>query len=269
MPELHLLRLTMFLRRLEAMILDLGDVMHSVYVWIFLNGDFGLRLLWHIMHLMLSFWYLAVGWVNALESFLISSGMIKKYKDLDVSRVKYLAVVIDSEEARHTLKVLDLLRWLDSIGVRNVCLYDSEGVLKKSKDALTLWLKSERLSNAIASNKLPEQKYMSMEVISYSDGKHAVAKAANVLLKKYYLNSNSDRPKLTEADMTSVLGEIGYGPEPDLMLVYAPARCHMGFPAWRIRYTEIVHLGPLKSMKFGALIKAIHRFTMVHQNYGS
>lgn len=32
----------------------------------------------------------------------------------------------------------------------------------------------------------------------------------------------------------------GGGPEPDLLLVYGPARCHLGFPAWRIRYTEIV-----------------------------
>lgn len=30
------------------------------------------------------------------------------------------------------------------------------------------------------------------------------------------------------------------GPDPDLLLVYGPARCHLGFPPWRIRYTEIV-----------------------------
>lgn len=28
------------------------------------------------------------------------------------------------------------------------------------------------------------------------------------------------------------------------------------------------HMGSLQSMKFGALVKAIHRFTMVKQNYG-
>lgn len=27
-------------------------------------------------------------------------------------------------------------------------------------------------------------------------------------------------------------------------------------------------MGTLKSMKFGSLIKAIHKFTEVHQNYG-
>ncbi|KAL0435485.1 UNVERIFIED_CONTAM: hypothetical protein Sradi_0256400 [Sesamum radiatum] len=126
---------------------------------------------------------------------------------------------------------------------------------------------------------LLEQKNMSLEVISFSDGKHAVTKSANVLLKKHYLNGNTEKPNLTELDMADTLGEIvtsifmvnsGHGgAEPDLMLIYGPARCHLGFPAWRICYTELVPMGPLKSMKFGALMKAIRRYTMVHQNYGA
>ena len=28
--------------------------------------------------------------------------------------------------------------------------------------------------------------------------------------------------------------------EPELLLVFAPVRCHLGFPAWRMRYTEIM-----------------------------
>ena len=30
------------------------------------------------------------------------------------------------------------------------------------------------------------------------------------------------------------------GADPDLLLIYGPTRCHLGFPAWRLRYTEIV-----------------------------
>lgn len=44
-------------------------------------------------------------------------------------------------------------------------------------------------------------------------------------------------------DLTGVYGNMlsgCRGPDPDLLLVYGPARCHLGFPAWRIRYTEIV-----------------------------
>ncbi|KAK6136778.1 hypothetical protein DH2020_029491 [Rehmannia glutinosa] len=223
------------------------------------SGDLGLRLLWHIMHLIVSIWYFVLGLTNTLESFFISSGLFKRYRCLDISKVQYLAVVIDSEEARETLKVLELLRWLAAIGV-----------LKKSKEALTLWLKSERMSKETTGDQLFEQKYMSLEVISFSDSKHAVAKAANFLFKKHYLSANTEKPKLTEPDMADALEALGYGAlEPDLMLIYGPARCHLGFPAWRIRYTEMVHMGPLKSMKFGAIIKAIHRFTTVHQNYGT
>lgn len=124
---------------------------------------------------------------------------------------------------------------------------------------------------------LLDQKYMNLEVISYTDGKHAVARAANHLFKKHYLSANSEKPELTESDMADALAAIGmlipiffllcnyllyrdnryispwllivsiilvksgYGvPEPDLMLIYGPVRCHLGFPAWRLRYTEIV-----------------------------
>lgn len=91
------------------------------------SGDIGLYLLWLIMHLIVSIWYFAVDLINSLESFLISSGILKRYKNIDISKVKYLAVVLDSEEALDTLKVLDLLRWLAAMGLRNVCLYDTEG----------------------------------------------------------------------------------------------------------------------------------------------
>jgi ditrans,polycis-polyprenyl diphosphate synthase len=43
--------------------------------------------------------------------------------------------------------------------------------------------------------------------------------------------------------MSGALKAIGCGgPEPDLLLVYGPARCHLGFPAWRLRYTEIMYV---------------------------
>ncbi|KAK4401557.1 hypothetical protein Sango_0896400 [Sesamum angolense] len=266
MLELDFVRLVMFLRWLESAVLDLGDEMHKFYaricsvsigfgcswhaililslvnvVSVASTGDLGLRLLWHIIHLFVSIWYFIVGLMNTLENFLISSGLFKRYRDLDISKVKYLAVVIDSEEALQTLNVLQLLRWLAAIGLRNVCLYDKEGVLKISQEALRLWLKSER-----------------------------IYKAANVLLKKYYLNGNTEKSNLTESDMADALAEIGHGgAEPDLMLIYGPARCHLGFPAWRIRYTEMVHMGPLKSMKFGALMKAIRRYMKRYASSGN
>ncbi|MFS7999407.1 putative decaprenyl diphosphate synthase-like superfamily [Helianthus anomalus] len=49
--------------------------------------------------------------------------------------------------------------------------------------------------------------------------------------------------------------------DPYLLLIYGPVRCHLGFPAWRIRYTEMAHMGPFKYKKFGLIMKAIHRFT--------
>lgn len=62
-----------------------------------------------------------------VESYLISSGLLKSYKALDLGKLNYLAIVVGSEEAYQTAKVIELLEWLEAIGVKHVCLYDMEG----------------------------------------------------------------------------------------------------------------------------------------------
>ena len=62
-----------------------------------------------------------------LESYIISSGLLRRYKTLNLDRLQFLAVVVDSEEAHQISKVNELLQWLRTIGVKNVCLYDTEG----------------------------------------------------------------------------------------------------------------------------------------------
>jgi len=237
-------------------------------------GNFGLQLVWFILHLSVSTWYFLLEIAHAVESYFISSGLMKSYKALNLGKLQYLAIVVGSEEAYQTSKVSELLQWLEAIGVKHVCLYDMEGVLKRSKEAIL-----EKMSNATVfqeadeNDKLLDQKHMMLEFASFSDGKEAVAKAANLLFAKYLTSNNSSEDQegeiFTEPHMTEALRAVGSGgPEPDLLLVYGPARCHQGFPAWRIRYTEIVHMGSLKSMRYGSLIKAIYKFTMVRQNYG-
>ncbi|KAF7836548.1 dehydrodolichyl diphosphate synthase complex subunit NUS1-like isoform X1 [Senna tora] len=86
---------------------------------------------------------------------------------------------------------------------------------------------------------------MTIQFASYTDGKEAVTKAANLIfkqnLKQYNLGGTLDGLNLIEAHLNEALQNIGSGGhEPDLLLVYGPTRCHLGFPAWRIRYTEIV-----------------------------
>ncbi|KAL3515188.1 hypothetical protein ACH5RR_022090 [Cinchona calisaya] len=252
-------------------ILDFGYEMQKLLKWISQSGNVGLRVLWLILHLAIAIWYFLLGVVQSVESFLIATDILKRYEALDISKVRYLAVVIHSEEARHLSKVFELLQWLADIGVKSVCLYDAEGVLKKNKEVI-----AERFSNA----KLPEGaavngplvtcRNLTMEFVSFADGKEAVVKAANYLFVKHYANGIKEKLQFTEPQMGEALGAIGSGgAEPDLLLIYGPTRCHLGFPAWRLRYTEIVHMGPLKSMSYGSLVKAIFKYTMVHQNYGS
>lgn len=234
-----------------------------------------LLLLWHFLHLLVSLWYLQVRLVETTESYLISTGLLKDYKALDISNVRYLAIVIDSEDARQISKVLQLLKWLAAVGVKHLCLYDSIGVLKTYKQIIIEKLKNAVLFEELVEKGLPmDPKKMSLEFASISDGKEAITQAANLLFMKHLKLSKSGieqkEPVFTEPEMDLALKALGYrGPEPDLMLVYGPVRCHLGFSPWRLRYTEIAHMGPLKSMKYGSLIKAIYKFTTVRQNYGS
>ncbi|KAG8474054.1 hypothetical protein CXB51_034045 [Gossypium anomalum] len=250
-------------------------------------GNLLLRSLWHLVHFIISICNFTLDIANVLESYLISSGLLGRYKSLHVAKLRYLAIVIESEGAYQTSKIIELLQWLEAVGVKHVCLYDNDGrssgfslslgslgILKKSKDFILENLDGAILfQDAHENNVLLDQQHMTLEFVSFSDGKEAVAKAANVLFMKYSKSGVTDQNQkekiFTESQMSEALKTVGSGgPELDLLLVYGPARCHLGFPAWRIKYTEIVHMGLLKSMNYGSLIKAIYKFTMVRQNYG-
>ncbi|KAL2594885.1 hypothetical protein GLYMA_11G009100v4 [Glycine max] len=235
-------------------------------------GNLGLQLPWYFLQIIVSAWYFISVVGNLFESYFIS---LKKYKSLHSGKVRYLAIVIESEEAYQISKVVKLSQWLDSIGVKNVCLYDMNGVLKKSKETMFQKLKNaksiEEVSEVVT---LHAPDHMTLEFLSYLDGKEAVAKAANLIFvensKRHNLGGELDLQILLEPQMNKALQIVGSkGPEPDLLLVYGPVRSHLGFPAWRLRYTEIIHMGSLNFMRYGSLMKVINNFTKVHQNYGT
>ena len=234
------------------------------------SANIVLFLLWHIIHLIIRVLYIVREIFRAIESYLITNGYVKTYENLNLNRVKYLGIVVDSDEARNTSNVIELLEWLSAMGVKKVCLYDREGVLKKSKAAFLERFGSTKNLNGNSVSDSPSKKRMDFEFVSISDGKEAVAKAANLLFKKYYVDGDSEKPFFTETHLNDALKTLGaVEPDPDLLLIYGPVRCHLGFPAWRLRYTEMVHMGSLKYKKYGLIRKAIHRFTKVKQNYGS
>ncbi|KAJ1298373.1 hypothetical protein BS78_01G447800 [Paspalum vaginatum] len=237
-----------------------------------------LGLLWTITHLAISFLNLWSHLFYNLECYLISTGLSRKYQNLHLGGLKYLAIVVDSKEAKNTAKIKQLLLWLSTMGVKYVCLYDIEGVLKKSFEPATNVPRDRNAGEyfGIGANIKSlhcSEREMVIDCLSGSDGKEGIAKAASLLCSNYFNGDthgdDKREPAFTEADMASALKAVGFGgPEPDLLLVYGPARCHLAFPAWRLRYTEIMHMGPLKSMKYGAIVKALYNFSKKYQNYG-
>ncbi|KAJ1391207.1 Decaprenyl diphosphate synthase-like superfamily [Sesbania bispinosa] len=222
------------------------DRAQKLFHCIVVIGNPGLQLLWYFLQIIVSIWCSIQAMGNLLESYLISNGVLKKYKSLYLGKLKYLAVVIESEDAHQTSKVVKLLQWLDSIGVKNVCLYDMNGVLKKSKEAIFRKLKNakpiEEVNEAVTHH---APYHMTLEFVSYVDGREAVAKAANLIFmdnsKRHNLGGEPDGQILLEPRLNGAIQiASSKGPEPDLLLVYGPVRSHLGFSAWRIRYTEIV-----------------------------
>jgi ditrans,polycis-polyprenyl diphosphate synthase len=86
-----------------------------------------LGLLWGIIHLAISVFNIWSHLIYNLECYLISWGLLWKYWNLNLGRLKYLAIVVDSKEAKNTAKIKQLLRWLSTIGVKYVCIYDIDG----------------------------------------------------------------------------------------------------------------------------------------------
>ncbi|KFK22067.1 hypothetical protein AALP_AAs50016U000300 [Arabis alpina] len=253
------------------------DVVQLMSSWIdhLKIGDFVLYLLWRLMHILVSFWYIVLDLDKTLESCLTSLGFINHYCPVDVGKIPNLAIVVEPENYLELMSVIDLIPWLKIIGVKKVCLFDSEGLMKKFKGPIMVY---ETIINFMSSEEADEkdclQNGIRFECLSSSDNKEAMVKAANVLFQKFLDSSNLGDDKgeniFTEAHLTEALRDIGEsGHEPDLLLVYGPMRCHYGFPAWRLRYTEIIHMGPLKDKSFDSLKTAIHKFTKVRQNYGT
>lgn len=233
---------------------------------------------WYMLHLVANIMHIGSHIVQVIVCYIISTGLLEKYRTLQVQKLQYLGVVVESEEANNIAQIKQLLHWLSDIGLNYIILYDMEGVLKNSLEIVLANLKCNSGSCSDATTKQVVSRVhlgrTTIELLSSTDSKEGVAKAANFLFSNYLKSDteccNKIEPKFTESHMTAALKAVGCdGPDPDLLLIYGPARCHLGFPAWRMRYTEIVHMGPLKSMKYGALIKAIYDFSNKHQNYGT
>ncbi|KAF3775558.1 Dehydrodolichyl diphosphate syntase complex subunit [Nymphaea thermarum] len=215
-----------------------------------------LGLCWFLLHLLVKLHHLAIRVARKLQCYLILVGYMFNCVRLGLNKLQCVAIVVDSEEAFQISKIFSLVRWLSKFGVKHISLYDMDGVLKESKKFLVKnWadLSPREWKEADKKFGSRHQKSVDLEWLSFSDGKEAVVRAALYICANYSKPVSADAPKpltadapqtkqtLTEADLDKALRAVGScGPEPDLLFIFGPARCHLGFPAWRLRYTEII-----------------------------
>ncbi|CAM6085227.1 unnamed protein product [Calypogeia fissa] len=115
--------------------------------------------------------------------------------------------------------------------------------------------------------------HMKVELLSLQDGKGSLVRAARHVCenayKLHYAEKSTKGAKLTEDDINRSLQETGgEGPDPDLLLLFGMTRSLLGFPPWRLRLTEIVHMGSLKDLTAQTFVSALKDFAKKAHRYG-
>ncbi|BBM98028.1 dehydrodolichyl diphosphate syntase complex subunit NUS1 [Marchantia polymorpha subsp. ruderalis] len=143
--------------------------------------------------------------------------------------------------------------------------------LRKRKDVN---LNGESVSDGRLSNRGVKANDVKVELLSLQDGKQSLVRAARNVCenayKLHYANRHQSKlPNLTEQDVNDSLQVSGCeGPDPDLLLLFGKTRSLHGFPPWRLRLTEIVHMGTLDEMTASSLMAAWKEFATKTHRYG-
>ncbi|THU64360.1 hypothetical protein C4D60_Mb01t25670 [Musa balbisiana] len=190
--------------------------------WQKLNASIILKLIlvfcWYLMHLLVCLVHIISSLKKWLLSYIISFGLLSKYQNLRLDTLNCLAVVVDSEEATDTRKIKHLLCWLLTMDIKYITLYDMQGVLKKTlgNDLMSLTKTSTRscsVDDVKTMASVFQMEKMTVEILSLSDGKEGIAKAATFLCSKYMkddsVSCNKSEPAFTESDVANALNVVG------------------------------------------------------------
>ncbi|URD74381.1 hypothetical protein MUK42_09179 [Musa troglodytarum] len=173
---------------------------------------------WYLMHLLVCLVHIMSSLKKWLVSYIISFGLLSKYQNLRLDMLNCLAVVVDSEEAKDTRKIKHLLCWLFTMDIKYITLYDMQGVLKKTlgNDLMSLTKTSMRscsVDDVKTVGSVFQMEKMTVEILSVSDGKEGIAKAASFLCSKYMkvdsVSCNKSEPAFTESDVANALNAVG------------------------------------------------------------
>ncbi|KAL2649583.1 hypothetical protein R1flu_017711 [Riccia fluitans] len=213
-----------------------------------------------------------------------------------------VAVVFENlQEPSWEDKVSQLVTWLSALNVRHLTLFDPAGVLKRSQPETLKFLKRaednqldlgavkspnfhmqpppnlsglRRLKGECMDGEQLRRNEMKLELLSLQDGKESLVRAAKTVCKNAYMmhyakHHQAKLPILTEQDVNdSLLVNGSEGPDPDLLLLFGKTRSLHGFPPWRLRLTEIVHMGPLRDLSAGSFESALKEFSQKTHRYG-
>ncbi|EFJ22757.1 hypothetical protein SELMODRAFT_442999 [Selaginella moellendorffii] len=242
---------------------------------------------WHLLHAIAS---CAAILQRFLDGIAIAIGSVRFAWRSVTKKPRVVAIVVDGESARKCRdEIVELLVFLAAAGIRQVALYDMEGILKRYGTYLekrvvsSTWKRQLKhdfhfsngvdpfpRSNPIRTKSEPR---MVVELLSMSDGKNAIAEAARRIHDDLRGSSRQDQLErinsLTETDVNESLKQIGrWKPDPELMLVFGKINSVQGFPPWRIKLTEIIYMGELRRNIDSSLSYALQAYSGKTHRYG-
>lgn len=124
----------------------------------------------------------------------------------------------------------------------------------------------------VLGNNGPDFTVQKLTFISPMDGKPAISRATQVIqsaIEKKMLNEDEVDQSILHALLSSPEGELW--PSPDLIINFTDVPSTCGYPAWHLRYAEIVNAGSLAN-ESSAIWKqfhgALHSFSKTVQRFG-
>ncbi|EGW31415.1 uncharacterized protein SPAPADRAFT_61977 [Spathaspora passalidarum NRRL Y-27907] len=189
-----------------------------------------------------------------------------------------------------TNQIGELAAWCISAGIGQLIIYEYSGVLNQSSESLTSLSRyiSKNLTLYFGTDTKPtfsitiphknlitfsegasstnRKVDLEISLISYVDGKPTIvdlARTMGELAVNGELSPKDINAELIDGELTDLVG-----PEPDLLISFAPSLDLEDYPPWHIRLTEIYWEPDNKEVSYPIFIRALQQFSNCKVNIG-
>ncbi|KAB5580717.1 putative undecaprenyl pyrophosphate protein [Coniochaeta sp. 2T2.1] len=220
---------------------------------------------------------------------------------------KHLSVILSLEDdgrggaelERLVNEASEIAAWCASAGISRLSIYEKTGILKgyipethramsqklaayfgPSYPALSVSaphtpsvetpgrLRPAHTSSSEGIATEPEQRHLSVMLLSYEDGRDSMVDLTKTLAEM------AQRNKISPSDITidlvdAELAESVMTPDPELLILFSPSVDLQGYPPWQVRLTEIFHVPDSQGVGYQVFYRALCNFAKAQMRHAS